>query len=376
VKDGDYDRAEAALNEIQFRWEKDEISDSELVRAFDSFRNSDPKLAEGLIAWVKEGTKSPAANLAFSIQLEHQIHLLFGISEAAGHQDHPQARTMQWQMMVQTHTSIAWESSPSSPIAVALHLENAPYAGAIADVQRIFVNPYLKRGERLGLVMQAQARSLEPWRTNSAAPWDETYQQLADYVADTEKRYGGQPGFEWLDGYLDSVQGERLRREEDFGGAIAAYGRAIAARGDPGYMFGRGLTYALWNRHDSAIADFGRAIALNKDFADAYCQRGLQRRLSGQLTEALTDLDKAVELDPLNPEYLVSRASVLVRLNRGDEARADATAALTYGGHFPWVQYWVSYLNRETDPAASAAAYKKAVELAALQGEAFDLPQP
>ncbi len=375
VKDGEYSRAEIALNEIQSRWERGDIGDGELVRAFDSFRNSDPRLAQGLAAWVKDGNKFHAANLAFAIQLEHQIHLLFGISAAAGHHE-PQGRVMEWQFLVQGRASTAWETNPNSVLAVALHQENAAYGGNIEDMRFLFLDPYVKRGARLGLAMQARARSLEPWHTNSMEPWDETYQRLAEYVADVQQRYGAQPGFEWLGGYLDSVQVERLRREEAFAGSIAAYGRAISAREDPKYLLGRGLTYALQNQHEPALADFDRAIALDGDFADAYCQRGMQRRLLGKLTEALDDLNKAVALDPMNPEYLVSRASILVRLNRDDEARADAAAAMTYGEHFPWVQYWVSYLNRETDPAASAAAYKKAVDLAALQGEPFDLPQP
>ncbi|MGH6959909.1 MAG: hypothetical protein ACREE7_05455 [Dongiaceae bacterium] len=69
-------------------------------------------------------------------------------------------------------------------------------------------------------------------------------------------------------------------------------------------------------------------------------------------------------LDPLNQEYLIGRASVLILLDRGADARRDADAALAYGAHSAWVQMWRGFLYRAHDRDTAAAAYRRAADLA------------
>jgi tetratricopeptide (TPR) repeat protein len=376
IQAGEFDKAAAALEALQASWERGEASDRELRRAYDSFRTSDAKLAQQLQAWLAAMPDSIPARLAFGTHTQHVTNLLFAIDERSRRLDSVWGTVRTLQRDVHFQVAPVLDRQPTNGVAIAILLENGVIFGQGQVVEEAIFNPYVARGERLGLVLRAWAKNLEPWNTNSIDPWDRPFARLADFVTETERRHGRKAGFDWLAGYLDSVRGERLQREGDLQGALAAFGRAIAAREDPAYYVGRGVTHALMDDPDAAIRDFDRALAIDGAFAEALCQRGLQWRRLGHLAAALRDLDAAVALDPLNPAFLVSRASVLTLLGRNDEARADAEAALVHGKDYVWVQQWVGYLNRDYDPDRSMAAYARATELAQLQGETTATAQP
>src|SRR5262249_27736271 len=60
------------------------------------------------------------------------------------------------------------------------------------------------------------------------------------------------------------------------------HGKAALARGNP----------------EQAIADFGRAIALDPNSADAYLNRGSARQALNDADGAVKDFNHAIELDP------------------------------------------------------------------------------
>lgn len=62
--------------------------------------------------------------------------------------------------------------------------------------------------------------------------------------------------------------------------------------------FNRGKLLAQRNDYAGAISNFSKAIELNPKFADVYVQRGIARRMNGQIEQAIEDFDKAGELNP------------------------------------------------------------------------------
>src|SRR5437016_5567595 len=78
----------------------------------------------------------------------------------------------------------------------------------------------------------------------------------------------------------------------DFDGAIADYDKAIAL--DRNYVvayINRGNARDDKGDHDGAIADYDKAIALNPNEATAYYNRGIARRAKGDLDGAIADYD-------------------------------------------------------------------------------------
>jgi tetratricopeptide (TPR) repeat protein len=63
-----------------------------------------------------------------------------------------------------------------------------------------------------------------------------------------------------------------------------------------------------------AVESYGKALAINPEFAAAWKNRGNAYRDLQQFDKALADYDRAIELAPRDPDYWISRA--LLRLTR------------------------------------------------------------
>ncbi len=106
-----------------------------------------------------------------------------------------------------------------------------------------------------------------------------------------------------------------------------------------------------------AIHLLEEVVATGRAFADAHHLLGVSYSLVGQQEQALTQIDRALELNPRYVEALIHRAIVLNDLGREDEADATFRRAAHVGGE-----------TREGIPAHMAA--KLANQHAAL-GDAY-----
>jgi tetratricopeptide (TPR) repeat protein len=89
------------------------------------------------------------------------------------------------------------------------------------------------------------------------------------------------------------------------------------------------LVYSDQKDNLRAIADFSEAIRLSPTSPDPFWRRGIARIDVSEFAEAITDLDKALQLTPDNAAYLNSRC--VARLNWGqqlDLALTDCDASI------------------------------------------------
>src|SRR5262245_4476907 len=143
--------------------------------------------------------------------------------------------------------------------------------------------------------------------------------------------------------YLKGRQSQRLGTLEGHRDAIAAYRRAIER--DPGYSPPRawlGLAQAgYWSLagvpsvsafeqyEREARPEADRAIALAPELADGYLSRGwLRLTFSWDWAGARTDLERARQLSPGDPDVLLRNALLLAAVGRLPEAIALARTAL------------------------------------------------
>jgi tetratricopeptide (TPR) repeat protein len=180
-------------------------------------------------------------------------------------------------------------------------------------------------------------------------------------IADWDQAIRLNPGY--ADAY--TARGVMYARKGDYDRAIADYNEVIRLRpGSAAAYYGRGFAYENKADHDRSLADFHEAILFKPDYAEAYFARGIiygsikhdheramanfdeairlkpdlaaarngacwSRAILGRdLDRALHECDEALKLKPVEAEFLDSRAFVLFRLGRYDQAIADATAAL------------------------------------------------
>jgi tetratricopeptide (TPR) repeat protein len=86
---------------------------------------------------------------------------------------------------------------------------------------------------------------------------------------------------------------------KDYAGAITFFDQSIEL--DKNYSdayYQRGKAKAMLERYDEALADFNKAIELNPSDTLAYNDRGLTKTNFGMIDEAMIDFNKAISLDP------------------------------------------------------------------------------
>jgi len=71
---------------------------------------------------------------------------------------------------------------------------------------------------------------------------------------------------------------------------------------DAKFYNNRGIAFGEKREYDQAISDFDKAIEINPRYITAYNNRGVIYRLKGQYDKAISDFNKAIEMNPLDAE--------------------------------------------------------------------------
>lgn len=82
------------------------------------------------------------------------------------------------------------------------------------------------------------------------------------------------------------------------------------------------------DEHDRTMADYDKAIELNPDNADAYCERGDFYYEAGEYDKAAIDYDKAIELDPNGANAYYNRGCAYSEMREYENAIADYNKAI------------------------------------------------
>jgi tetratricopeptide (TPR) repeat protein len=153
-----------------------------------------------------------------------------------------------------------------------------------------------------------------------------------------------EPGIFGLRGAFRYEQGDGAGGIEDISRALALvideYDR-FARRASPGIkesrlgrngsptetrqddrFINRGASRFEKSNHDQAVADYNRAVALDPTDPDAFFFRGVVRQDAHEENDALSDYDHAIALNAKHAEALANRG--IIRSERGDHAGAIA----------------------------------------------------
>ena len=94
-----------------------------------------------------------------------------------------------------------------------------------------------------------------------------------------------------------------------------------------------GLAHVLqkMGRKTDTVDELNRLVQMFPDSADAYAARAAFETEQKQYDIALYDWDEAIRRKPLQSGFVVSKADILISLNRMDEARDELNTAIKRG---------------------------------------------
>jgi len=155
--------------------------------------------------------------------------------------------------------------------------------------------------------------------------------------------------------------------------AIEDFSKAIALNPNLAEAYSnRGLTYAELNKHERAIEDYDRAIALNTNFAEAYNNRGNAYAELNKYERAIEDYDRAIELKPALAGAYNNRGFAYAKLNKHERAIEDYDRAIKLNPDFAEAYYNRGVAYAELNKHEQAIKdYGKAIELNPNDAEAY-----
>lgn len=131
-------------------------------------------------------------------------------------------------------------------------------------------------------------------------------------------------------------QGEQAAQARDIPAAEAAFAQAAALRPE-GIEAAYGLAamdaFACWGRGERCEACVSRfdAVIARQPVRHSHYNRGTCHLTLGQTAEARADLDAAIAANPRDPDYLVTRGTLLMSLGEAEAACADLRALRALG---------------------------------------------
>jgi Flp pilus assembly protein TadD len=101
---------------------------------------------------------------------------------------------------------------------------------------------------------------------------------------------------------------------------------------NPKFYNDRGIAYGEKGQYDRAISDFNKAMEINPRYGKAYNNRGIVYRLKGQYDQAISDFNKAMEINPMDGQAYNNLAWLLAtakesRIRNGEKAVGFAVKA-------------------------------------------------
>jgi serine/threonine-protein kinase len=101
---------------------------------------------------------------------------------------------------------------------------------------------------------------------------------------------------------------------------------------NPKFYNDRGIAHGEKGKYDQAISDFNKAIEINPRYGKAYNNRGIVYRLKGRYDQAIADFNKAMQINPMDAQAYNNLAWLLAtakepRIRNGEKAVGFAVKA-------------------------------------------------
>jgi tetratricopeptide (TPR) repeat protein len=171
----------------------------------------------------------------------------------------------------------------------------------------------------------------------------EELQRLTTLGQELLGRWKGNPGLSRRLAAIYCEVGARQQRQSEVTNAIASFGYAIQLDPSrPQYWSRRANLSVRIGLFEKSLSDISEAIKLEPENGENYWIKGIILSMaagpdnnSGRIDEAIHAFNVAIGKNPQEARYRLSRANLLIRANRPDEAFADIDVAESLGLDVP-----------------------------------------
>jgi tetratricopeptide (TPR) repeat protein len=164
-----------------------------------------------------------------------------------------------------------------------------------------------------------------------------------------------------------NLTAENLVIAHNFDRAIEDHTKAIELDPNPKFpnvYTNRGTDYAGKGNLTEAIADFSKAIEINPRFADAYYDRALSYRRKGDVDRAIEDYSSTIKLNPQHAAAYNNRGTSYSAKGNLADAIMDFTKAIELNPGYANAYYNRSIVHAmKGERDLSTSDYAKAIEL-------------
>jgi tetratricopeptide (TPR) repeat protein len=329
LRKAEYERLDNELTAYQRRHEAGELPEAAVTNDYYAFWNSDAALEQPLLAWQRALPQSYAAPLATGMYYIRLGWLSRG--ERSVRETAPErfAAMRQHFNEAQVHLRRALMLNDRLVLAYAQLGATHMAMGNKREMARVF-KAGLEKAPQSWTIHRTVLTSLEP-------RWGGASTSIRRYLLANQTRFESQPNLRSLLGYPDFERGRRLWDQNDYAGAAAAFTAALSYGENGMYLHYRGRVLYWLDRFEEAMADQKLAARLMGSSFDAYARMAHIRARLQDYAGALDDWNQAVKLDPRNPELLMGRADLTLfdkdrtMSERFSDALADLDAALEFG---------------------------------------------
>lgn len=113
-----------------------------------------------------------------------------------------------------------------------------------------------------------------------------------------------------------------------------------------------------------AVKEFDKAVALDKDYAEAYYGRSLAYSCTKDYVSAMIDIDHAIRLQPSQVLYYEGKARILLESGKNAEAQKTFNEALRMDSLCWQAWYGLALAERKANPSSvSTKAFDQAIRL-------------
>lgn len=335
------------------------------------FDYSDPAIEAELNAWVAANAQSALPYLARATYYQHIGYLRRG-SKFKGATNPLQVEEMlHYNNLATEDYQRALQINPKIGPAYAALMEIATSRGDDRAAEQL---------RRAGLAQVPDSQTIHAinlWRLHPR--WGGSYQELADYIASLRARFPDHSSFKFLNGYANTIAAEQFLNARDYERALLNLNRAISSHSNSYRLRMRARALNALQRYDEAMADIAQAIEFGPDEAKSYLVRSDIHMRRKDYSKSLADLDRAVRLDPYDPEHLLRRDRTIKYLmakeqemgqtdlgqERVQQKREALKKALVHGKYNADVHVALGnhYLHVEQQPQPAADSYRQAIDL-------------